>query len=94
MSLRYYDTPGAVYLLITYNSGDERWEEKILLPRVILSRGRRGSLCPTALEGSDKTCSFGLHFPWNAKVSLEEREGEIRGQRASLQLLERGPLWV
>lgn len=48
MSLRYYDAPGAVYLLTLYNSGDERWEEKILLPRVLLSRGRRGSLCPTA----------------------------------------------
>lgn len=40
MSLLYFDTPGAVHLLIIYNSGGYRWEAEMFLPRVMLFRSR------------------------------------------------------
>lgn len=61
MGLLYYDTPGAVHLLIIYDSSGYRWEEKTFLPTVMLFRGEE-SLSFVSLYEKEMIELFHLGF--------------------------------
>lgn len=81
MRLLYCDTPGAGHLLTIYNAGGSRWEEKLLLPRVVLFRSQEHLLFVPLCEKEVIQCVYWASFVNEYRGQFgEERQGEKFGE--------------